>query len=297
MKKLLIIAGPTASGKTSLSIQCAKYFDGEIISADSMQVYKYLDVGTAKITEEERCGIPHHLLDIVSPLENFNTYDYRQLALSKIDDITKRGKTPIIVGGTGLYIDSILYNMSFLSRDVTLRDELNREAEEKGVEYMYAKLAEIDPEAHARLHVNDIRRVVRAIEVALCGKNNKDDLQQAVFPYTMAVLEGDREILYNRINERVDKMFANGLEKEVDYLLSMGVTRENTCMQAIAYKELLAYKNGEYDIDRCVELIKQRSRHYAKRQITWFKKYNDAVRINFLDIENEFNKIIENYGE
>ena len=146
MKKLLIIAGPTASGKTSLSIKCAKYFDGEIISADSMQVYKYLDVGTAKITEEEKCGIPHHLLDIVSPHENFNTYDYRQLALSKIDDITKRGKTPIIVGGTGLYIDSILYNMSFLSRDVTLRDELNREAEEKGVEYMYAKLAEIDPE-------------------------------------------------------------------------------------------------------------------------------------------------------
>lgn len=297
MKKLLIIAGPTASGKTSLSIKCAKHFNGEIISADSMQVYKHLDIGTAKITEREMEGIPHHLLDVVTPLENFNTFDYRQLALAKIEEITQKGKTPIIVGGTGLYIDSILYNMSFLRRDNSIRDALNKEAEEKGVEYMYAKLAEIDPEAHEKLHVNDIRRVVRAIEVAMCGGKEKDDLQHAVFPYTMVVLEGDREILYQRINERVDKMFAEGLEREIEDLLNMGVSDNNTCMQAIAYKELLACKNGEYDMERCIELIKQRSRHYAKRQITWFKKYTDAVRIDFLNTDQEFDKIISSYGE
>ncbi len=296
MKRLLIITGPTGSGKTALSLKCAEFYDGEIISADSMQVYKYMDIGTAKITKEEMRGIPHHLIDVASPLDNFNTYDYRQLALAAVEDIQNRGKTPIIVGGTGLYVDSILYEMSFLSRDEELRRSLTAEAEEYGAEFMHEKLKELNPAAYEKLHPNDLRRVIRALEIALSGGHEADNLQEEVFPYFMLTLNGDRQKLYERIEHRVDVMLESGLEEEVKRILAMGVTRDRTCMQAIAYKEMAAYFDGEYDMERCIELIKQRSRNYAKRQLNWFRKYR-SITGDFEKSEDLFEIVKENYGE
>jgi len=288
--KLLIITGPTGSGKTSLSIKCAKYFDGEIISCDSMQIYRNMNIGTAKITKEEMNGITHHLIDIVDPNTVFNTYDYRQLALAAIKDIESRGKQPIIVGGTGLYIDSILYEMTFLNRNDGIREQLTNMLEEKGNTYMHELLKEYDIAAYEKLHENDTRRVIRALEVAMVGDGKKDNLTNPIFPYTMYYFVGDREILYERINNRVDLMMQQGLVDEVKQLISNGLPRNVTAMQAIGYKEIVEYLDGLINYEEAVELIKKRSRHYAKRQLCWFKKY-PSIPLNFEHPDDAFEQI------
>lgn len=287
-KKAIIIAGPTASGKTALSIDIAKELSGEIISADSMQIYKYMDIGTAKPTECEMQGIKHHMISIVDPKESYSASMYKQDALKCIEDIFSRGKTPIIVGGTGLYINALTYDMDFSNtlRDDDYREKLKEYANEKGNNELFKLLEGSDQLAASKLHENDVKRVIRALEVKkLTGRSlyeNSDTFKEnkAPFPYTYFALDWDREVLYERINKRVDIMIENGLLDEMRVLLSMGLTKQMQSMQGIGYKQLFDYFEDKISLDDTIELIKMESRRYAKRQLTWFR--NDK-RIIFLD--------------
>ena len=281
MKPILIIGGATGTGKSDLAVACAKKMNGEIVSADSMQIYRGLDVGTAKITKEEMQGIPHHLIDVADPMDSFSASDYKTLAFAAMNDVFSRGKLPIFCGGTGLYLNAVIYDLSFTGEwDPALRDSLLSEAKEKGKEFMHAKLATLDSEAAARLHVNDEKRVIRAIEKALTGGRKEEDLCEPKIPYKMVLTDIPRTEMYARIEKRVDRMMQNGLRQEVAGLLSKGVGYEKQCMQAIAYKEwALENEIGETGV---VELIKKNTRNYAKRQITWFKQYSDAVHLPVL---------------
>lgn len=279
-KPIVVIAGPTASGKTALSIALAKAFDGEIVSADSMQIYKFMNIGTAKPTEEEKCGIIHHLMDIVEPSVNFSAADYCEVAHKAIADIHKRGKLPIIVGGTGLYIDSLVNNVDFGTPDSddALRAELEALAENEGNEAVHKILAEIDPETAEKYHPNNLRRIIRAIEfykmsgttISAHAKEEKNSPYHAVW----LALDWDRAVLYDRINRRVDIMMADGLLDEVKALDST-YNRNSTAMQGIGYKEFFDYLDGNTSIDDTLELVKMNSRRYAKRQLTWFRRNGD----------------------
>ena len=281
MKPLLIIGGATGSGKSDVAVACAKMLDGEVISCDSMQIYRGLDVGTAKIRPEETEGVPHYMIDVVDPKDGFTAADYKAQATQAIESILSKGKVPILCGGTGLYVNAILYDLSFSGDfDPELRASLQKEAQERGKAYMHEKLAALDPEAAARLHVNDEKRVIRAIEKALTGGTKENDFSEAKYPYRLFVTDLPREELYKRIDRRVDKMMKEGLKAEVDRLLSEGVGFDKQCMQAIAYKEWVEEKTGNMTENEVVELIKKNTRNYAKRQITWFKQYKDARRIN-----------------
>lgn len=281
IKKLIFIVGPTACGKSDFAIELAKEIDGEIISADSMQIYKKLNIGTAKISTEEMQGIKHYMLDIIEPENEFSVADYRQLAEDCITQITSRDKISIVAGGTGLYVDSLIYPMTYgeTSKNSELREQLNRELELKGAAYIHSKLKELDPETADKLHPNNTRRVIRAIEISLAGvnKSSLDDKRTPIRDYLMIGLNIDREILYSRINQRVDKMFEGGLLSEVEcfknelYLQSM---------QAIGYKEFKEYFTGNIALEGVKELIKKNTRNYAKRQLTWFKRYQDIVWFN-----------------
>ncbi len=280
MIPLVIIAGPTASGKTALSVELAKRLDGEIVSADSMQIYKFMDIGTAKPTEEEKQGVVHHLMDIVDPRENFSLADYVEKAHKTIADIYRRGKLPVMVGGTGLYIDTVSDNISLSDTpgDENLRKSLEQYAREKGNGALHDMLAELDPESYRQLHENDVKRVIRAIEIfKVTGKtigeyNRESRKAPQIYKPVRFMLKWDREVLYERINRRVDIMLEQGLEAEVRACLDMGLNEKNTAMQAIGYKEMAEYIHGKCCLQEAVEKIKMESRRYAKRQISWFKR-------------------------
>ncbi|MBO5060900.1 MAG: tRNA (adenosine(37)-N6)-dimethylallyltransferase MiaA [Clostridia bacterium] len=299
MKKipLIVIAGPTASGKTSLSIQLAKRLDGEIVSADSMQIYKYMNIGTAKPTDEEKEGIPHHMMDFLEPSVNFSVADYCEMAHGVIADIHARKKMPIIVGGTGLYIDSLVNNVDFGETDTSheIRAELEEVAKRCGNEAVHQMLAEIDPETAAKYHPNNVRRIIRAIEFyRVTGQTiseHAEEEKQSRYDAVWFCIDWDREVLYDRINRRVDIMAADGLIDEARMLLS-GYSKDCTAMQSIGYKELCDYFDGKQSLDEALEQIKMNSRRYAKRQITWFKrnkeihwlKYSDNIVDTAMDI-------------
>ncbi len=300
MKPLLIIGGATGSGKSDVAVACAKLLGGEVISCDSMQIYRGLDVGTAKIRPEETAGIPHHMIDIVDPKDSFTAAEYKAQAAKLIESITSKGKVAILCGGTGLYVNAVLYDLSFSGDfDPELRASLQQEARENGKEYMHAKLMSLDPEAAARLHVNDEKRVIRAIEKALTGGSKENDFVKAKYPYRIFVTDLPREELYKRIDRRVDKMMQEGLKNEVERLLAEGVGFDKQCMQAIAYKEWAEEIAGRMTEQEVVELIKKNTRNYAKRQITWFKQYKDAYRINVWERTSEdvAKEICDKYNE
>lgn len=290
-KPLIVITGPTASGKTALSIETAQKIGGEIVNADSMQIYKYMDIGTAKPTMEERSGIPHYLIDEIEPTNSFSVAQYCDRAREYIDLIHKNGKIPILVGGTGLYIDSVVYNIKYGEggADENYRNELNALADKNGNEYIFEMLKTIDPECAQKLNIADRRRIIRALEVfhttgeTITEQKRKSRLVPTIYETKMFATNMDREILYQRINKRVDVMLEMGLVQEVENLLKMGINENTTAMQGIGYKEILAYLKGNVTFDEAVEQIKQGSRRYAKRQLTWFRRNNDIKWVNPLE--------------
>lgn len=267
---LVILTGPTAVGKTNLSIQLAKKMNMEIISADSMQIYKYMDVGSAKVTEDEMDGVKHYLIDEVTPDYSFSVSEFQERANDYINQIVENGKLPLVTGGTGLYLNSLIYNMDFAKSDADneLREMLSIELEEKGIDCMYEKLKSLDEEAANRIHKNNTKRVIRAIEVCMSGKKMSDfsnDLKlNEKYEPIIIVLNRDREHLYRRINKRVDIMISQGLEDEVKNLLNMGYSSDLVSMQGIGYKEIIKYLNDEYTYEEAIEIIKRDSRRYAK---------------------------------
>ena len=281
MKKLLFIVGPTASGKSDFAVQVAKLLKTDVISSDSMQIYKDMTVGTAKITPEEQQGVTHHLIDFVNPKDSFSVAEYREKALPVIDELLKNGKTPIISGGTGLYVNGILYPMNFsdTSKDDKLRKTLENEYDEKGADFMHEKLAALDEKSALKIHKNDKKRVVRALEINLThGNRDENDMKKPSYEYEMIGLSGgDRASLYDRINKRVDKMFENGLVDEVKSLINTGVSFDCQSMQAIGYKEFKGFFDGILSENDLKELIKKDTRNYAKRQLTWFRQYKDII--------------------
>ena len=287
-KKLLVIGGPTAVGKTDLSIKIAQKLNGEIISADSMQIYKYMDIGSAKVTKEEMQGVKHHMIDIITPDKNYSVSDFKEGGLNAINEIFAKGKQPIIVGGTGLYINALTCNMDFTEseKDNEYREYLEKLALEHGNEYIHNMLKDIDPVSYNNIHANNRKRVIRALEVyKLTGKpfssfNVGDDLYNSEFDVHYYVLTMDREKLYSRINKRVDIMMENGLIEECKKLRDMGYTSSMQSMQGIGYKEVLYYLEGNISLEEAVEMIKKGSRNYAKRQLTWFRR---DPRVQFLD--------------
>ena len=285
--KLIIIAGPTAVGKSDLGVELAVRMGGEIISADSMQVYKHMDIGTAKITGEEMRGIPHHMIDIIEPVEPYHVYDFKQRAQAACKEIYGRGHIPIIVGGTGFYIQALLYDIEFSGQgqDDEMRAELQAIADEQGPEALHRILAELDPDTAASLHPNNVKRTIRAIEYA---RQNSDTIfehnavqreRRSPYDFRFYLLDDDRQAVYERIDARVDRMIEAGLEDEVRGLQDMGCKADMTSMQGIGYKQMLMYIDGEISLDEAIRLIKRDSRHYAKRQLTWFRRERDIIRI------------------
>lgn len=301
LPRICILAGPTAVGKTDISLALAKSLCGEIISADSAQVYKYMDIGTAKLKKDEMQGIRHYMIDEVAPDEDFSVAEFRDRAEAYIKDINERGKLPIITGGTGLYINSLLNNLDFTESisDEAFRSEMQEEALSKGAEYVHSMLETIDPVSFFKLHPNDLRRVIRALEVykhtgkpiSYFQEESKKQPSKYTFAYIMLTMERTR--LYGRIEQRVDKMMADGLIEEVEGLLRMGYKRELTSMQALGYKEIADYLLGKISKEEAVRIIKRDTRHYAKRQLTWFRR---DPRIYWISIDSFFrrNILLEN---
>ena len=293
MRKLIAVAGPTAVGKTKYAIETAKAFNGEIVSCDSMQLYKYMNIGSAKPTPEEQAEVKHWLVDEIDPKEPFSVARYAQMAKAAIEDIFSRGKTPVIEGGTGLYLNSLLYEMDFsgASVDTELRDTLLNEAELFGPEYIYNKLKEADPKAAERIHPNNVKKVIRALEGAISGKNIVDfkNCQEKCKDYETILigLTRNRPELYDRINQRVDIMIEEGLFHEVEELLEMGLDESDISMKGIGYKEIIGYFDGLYGQEEAIELIKKNSRHLAKRQLTWFRRYEDTKWFNLSEYESD----------
>ena len=294
--KILIICGATASGKTSLAIECAKLLNSEIISADSMNVYKELDVGTAKPTVIEMDGIKHHLIDVVDKEDTFTVSDYKSLARPIIDKLLSENKVPVICGGTGFYINSILYDLSYGGGEANLeiRDYYKNLASQHGNEFVYEILKQKDPDTAQKLHFNDLKRVIRALEICESGilKSSIKDDYKPVYNYVAYSIDMDRDELYDRINRRVDLMIENGLIDEVQKLVDSGITLENQCMQGIGYKEIYSYIKGELSLDDAVELLKLNTRHYAKRQITFFKRLPNLRMIKKDDVKLMASRIV-----
>lgn len=300
-KPLVILTGPTAVGKTKLSIALAKALNGEIISADSMQVYKYMDIGTAKILKEEMGGIKHYLVDEIDPSEEFNVVKFQSLTKKYMDEIYAKGKIPILVGGTGFYIQSVLYDIDFKEseEDTTYRTELELLAKEKGATYLHEMLKEVDPVSYESIHENNIKRVIRALEyykqtgMPISKHNEEQRNNVAPYCFTYFVLDNDRDILYKNIDHRVDLMIENGLLAEVEMLKNMGYTSDLVSMQGLGYKEILAYLEGECTLDEAVYILKRDTRHFAKRQLTWFKREKDVTWVNKKVFNEDEEKILE----
>lgn len=284
---LVILTGPTAVGKTALSVELAKQIGGEIISADSMQVYRGMDIGSAKVTKEEMQGVPHYLIDEFDPEEPFHVVRFQEYAKRYIREIQGHGHIPILVGGTGFYIQAVLYDIDFTenSGDTSYREMLEALAAEKGAEHLHAMLREIDPESADSIHANNVKRVIRAMEFyqetgRKISKHNEEERQKDS-PYTFAyfVLNDERERIYSNIDRRVDRMLEQGLVNEVRTLQEKGCTRDMVSMQGLGYKEILDYLNGVLSLEESVRILKRDTRHFAKRQLTWFKRERDVIWI------------------
>lgn len=291
-KPIVVLTGPTAVGKTELSIQLAKVIGGEIISADSMQVYKHMDVGSAKITPEEMDGVRHYLVDELEPFDEFHVVKFQEYAQKYLNEIYAHGKIPIIAGGTGFYIQALLNDIDFTEQesDSVYRKELEALAEEHGNQYLHDRLKEVDPESAEAIHPNNRKRVIRALEFyqetgrKISEHNAKEQMRTSPYNFAYFVLNDERSHLYKRIDARVDKMIEDGLEAEVRRLKEMGCTKDMVAMQGIGYKEMLSYLDGSYSLEEAVYIIKRETRHFAKRQITWFKRERDVIWLN----KNEF---------
>lgn len=284
-RPLIILAGPTAVGKTAASIHLAKAIGAEVISADSMQVYRLMDIGSAKIRKEEMEGVPHYLIDVLEPEEEFNVVRFQQMAKAAAEEIYAKGKIPLVAGGTGFYIQALLYDIDFTENDgdSSFRRELEKTAEEKGGEYLHALLQEADPEAALQIHPHNIKRMIRALEFhhqtggKISEHNETEREKESPYNFAYFVLTDDRSCLYDRIDRRVDLMMEEGLLDEVRFLKERGVRRDSTAMQGLGYKELYAFLDGEYPLEEAVRIIKRDTRHFAKRQLTWFKRERDVI--------------------
>ncbi len=299
--KVIVICGPTASGKTALSIELAKRINGEVVSADSMQIYKDMDIGSAKVTKEEMQGIKHYLVDCVSPDERYSVANYKLDAKKAIEEILKKGKTPIVVGGTGLYIDALIYEIEY--QDVKINESYRKELESikqnQGLEVLYERAVKIDPEAMKKISPNDSKRIMRVLEIyEATGKNKTEQeaesrLKEIPYNYKVFAITMDREKLYERVNKRVDIMIENGLIEEVKELLKK-YKEFPTAMQALGYKEVKEYLDGKLTKQEMIDKIKQESRRYAKRQLTWFRKNKQTIWIDGLnDMQKNINIILE----
>lgn len=294
--KLLVLIGPTAVGKTRISLEIAQRFQCEIISGDSMQVYKGMDIGTAKATKEERSVVPHHLIDIREPDEPFSASEFKTLAEEAIKDIHERGKLPFLVGGTGLYVESLCYDYDFspVDEDATFRKEMQTLVEKHGNIFLHEQLRQIDPESAERIHPNDTRRIIRALEVyEVSGKTWSDHLRaqqqkKEKSPYDLCLigLTMEREMLYRRIEERIDQMIEAGLVAEVQRLLDRGISAESVAMQGLGYKEIIGYLHGEYTLEEAIQLLKRNTRRFAKRQWSWFRHMKEIEWVDVTDTEN-----------
>ncbi len=300
-RPLIVLTGPTAVGKTGLSIELARALGGEIISADSMQVYRHMNIGSAKVTREEMKGIPHHLIDVLEPTEDFNVVIFQKMAKEALTRIYERGRIPVIAGGTGFYIQSLVYDIDFTENDsdLSLRRELEMAASGKGPEYIHQMLREIDPVSAEQIHANNIKRVIRAIEFykktgrRISEHNQTERRKQTPYDLFYYVLNIDRKVLYERIDRRVDEMIKQGLVEEVKHLAGLGCTRDMVSMQGLGYKEILDYLEGRCSLDEAVYTIKRDTRHFAKRQITWFKRERDVRWLNWEEFEGSPKRILE----
>lgn len=300
--KVLIIVGPTAVGKTEYAINIATHFQGEIISADSMQVYKYMDIGSAKPSPAQLSKVKHHLVDSVDPLSPWTVADYQHHAKLIIKDIQERGLLPVISGGTGLYINSLLFDMNFsaMPQQSCIRRQLEAEAKLKGSQVLHEKLRSLDPKTASRIHPNNAKKIIRAIEVLKVSGKSIPDFSESYrkttdYDWILIGLIRDRAVLYERINQRVKALIDAGLIEEVRKLQEMGLSEEDTSMKGIGYKEVLSFLNGEYNLDEAIRLIQRNTRRYAKRQITWFKRYQDIRWFNLTELKDNALKEIISY--
>ena len=282
-KPLIVLTGPTAVGKTALSIQLARRIGGEIISADSMQVYRHMDIGTAKIRLEEMDGVPHHLIDILEPTEDFNVVRFQALARAAAEDIYSRGKIPIVAGGTGFYIQALLNDIDFTQID----------------EVLHERLRAVDPESAEAIHANNVKRVIRALEYyeqtgeKISAHNEAERAKTSPYHFFYYVLNTDRTVLYERIEKRIDEMMEEGLVEEVRQLQAMGCSRDSVAMQGLGYKEILAYLNGEMSLETAVNILKRDTRHFAKRQLTWFRRERDVRFLYLPEFDNDRERVLE----
>lgn len=300
-KPLIILTGPTAVGKTELSIRLAREINGEIISADSMQVYKYMDIGTAKISQKEMQGIRHYLIDELEPDEEFNVVKFKECACNYMEKIYAKGKIPILAGGTGFYIQAVLYGIDFKDNkeDTSYRQQLEEIYKKEGAVFLHNRLLEIDPLSAAAIHPNNVKRVIRALEYynqtgsRISEHNEEQRNKESPYNFCYFVLNDDRSVLYDRINRRVELMMENGLVREVEYLLKKGCTTDMVSMQGLGYKEIAAYLAGECSLQEAVYTIKRDTRHFAKRQLTWFKREKEVIWIQKNQYNNDENKILD----
>ena len=299
-KPLIVLTGPTAVGKTKLSISLAKALNGEIISADSMQVYRYMDIGSAKIKKEEMEGVPHHLIDVLMPWDEFNVVVFQRLCMQAVEEIYERGHVPILTGGTGFYIQSVLYGIDFTQteEDTGYRESLETLAKEKGTAILHEMLKEVDPVSAETIHANNVKRVIRALEfyrqtgTRISEHNEKERQKESAFTSCYFVLNDERSRLYEKIDNRVDEMLQQGLVEEVRHLMELGCRKDMVSMQGLGYKEMISYLSGECSLDEAVYQIKRDTRHFAKRQLTWFKREKDVIWVNKPDFDYDENRIL-----
>ena len=299
-KKLVVLTGPTAVGKTGLSLSLAKAVGGEIISADSMQVYRHMDIGSAKIRTEEMEGVPHFLIDELEPSEEFNVLIFQQKAKRYMEEIYERGHIPVLVGGTGFYIQAVLYDIDFTDNqdEQGLRKKLEQKAHEKGAQWLYERLKEVDPASCEVIHANNVKRVIRALEYYhLTGQpisthNQEQRKKESPYNFSYFVLNDERQKLYDKIDRRVETMLADGLVEEVARLKAMGYNRSFVSMQGIGYKEILDYLDGEIGLEEAVYRIKRDTRHFAKRQLTWFKREKEVIWVNKPNFHDDDQEIL-----
>lgn len=300
-KPLIILTGPTAVGKTKTSIGLAKAINGEIISADSMQVYKYMDIGSAKIRPEEMDGVKHYLVDLLEPDEEFHVVRFQQMAKDALATIYAKGKIPIIVGGTGFYIQALLYDIDFTesNEDTSYREELEKFAALHGVDYVHNMLREVDPVSAETIHANNLKRVIRALEYykqtgeKISDHNEKERAKESPYDFCYFVLNDDRERLYNRIDSRIDQMIDEGLLHEVKALKNKGYTKDMVSMQGLGYKEILDYLDGNCTLEEAIYILKRDTRHFAKRQLTWFRRERDVIWVNKQDYNHDEDKVLQ----